>query len=76
MFKIIFYIFLIITFSFSCSTPKVVKNNFSNYNKAIISNNGDILIKSNINVKKQAKDSILTNVFKEMIAKDIKKSRV
>ena len=54
----------------------VVLNNFSNYNKAIISNNGDILIKSNINVKKQAKDSILTNVFKEMIAKDIKKSRV
>ena len=35
----------------------------------------DILYK-NPNIKLEKKDSILTNVFKQMIANDIKKNRV
>ena len=36
----------------------------------------NIIIKTKINIKKEKKDSILTNVFKEIIANDIKKNRV
>lgn len=50
--------------------------NFANFEKPIIKNNGDILIKNITNVKLEKKDSILTNVFKQMIANDIKKNRV
>ena len=53
-----------------------VLSDFSDYEKAIINHNGDIIIKSKVNVKKEKKDSILTNVFKEIIANDIKKNRV
>ena len=44
-----------------------------NYEKAIKVNNGDILIR---NKNKKKKDSLLTNVFKEIIRNDIKKKRV
>ncbi|MDB4238883.1 hypothetical protein N9835_00870 [Alphaproteobacteria bacterium] len=44
-----------------------------NYEKAIRVNNGDILIR---NKNKKKNDSLLTNVFKEMIRNDIKKKRV
>ena len=50
--------------------------NFANFEKPIIKNNGDILIKNITNIKLEKKDSILTNVFKQMIANDIKKNRV
>ena len=50
--------------------------NFVNFEKPIIKNNGDILIKNITNIKLEKKDSILTNVFKQMIANDIKKNRV
>ena len=50
--------------------------NFANFEKPIIKNNGDILIKNITNIKLEKKDSILTNVFKKMIANDIKKNRV
>ena len=53
-----------------------ILSDFSDYEKAIINHNGDIIIKSKVNVKKEKKDSILTNVFKEIIANDIKKNRV
>ena len=49
---------------------------FSDYEKPTVNYNGDIVIKSKINIKKEKKDSILTNVFKEIIANDIKKNRV
>ena len=51
-------------------------SNFSDYEKAVIKSNGDIIIKSKINIKKEKKDSILTNIFKDIIANDIKKNRV
>ena len=50
--------------------------NYANFEKPIIKNNGDILIKNVTNIKLEKKDSILTNVFKQMIANDIKKNRV
>ena len=50
--------------------------NFANFEKPIIKNNGDILIKNITNIKLEKKDSILTNVFKQMIENDIKKNRV
>ena len=53
-----------------------ILDNFSEYEKGIINFNGDIIIKNKINNKKEKKDSILTNVFKEIIANDIKKNRV
>ena len=49
--------------------------NFANFEKPIIKNNGDILIKNITNIKLEKKDSILTNVFKQMIANDIKKKQ-
>ena len=53
-----------------------ILSDFSDYEKATVNHNGDIVIKSKINIKKEKKDSILTNVFKEIIANDIKKNRV
>ena len=53
-----------------------ILSNFSDYEKATVNYNGDIVIKTKINIKKEKKDSILTNVFKEIIANDIKKNRV
>jgi len=50
--------------------------NYANFEKPIIKNNGDILIKNVTNIKLEKKDSILTNLFKQMIANDIKKNRV
>ena len=53
-----------------------ILSKFSNYENAKINYNGDIVIKNIKNIKKERKDSILTNVFKEIIANDIKKNRV
>ena len=52
-----------------------ILSKFSNYENAKINYNGDIVIKNKNNIKKERKDSILTNVFKEIIANDIKKNR-
>ena len=51
----------------------IIISDTENYEKAITVNNGDILIR---NKNKKKKDSLLTNVFKEMIRNDIKKKRV
>ena len=53
-----------------------ILSDFSDYEKATVNYNGDIVIKTKINIKKEKKNSILTNVFKEIIANDIKKNRV
>jgi hypothetical protein len=53
-----------------------ILRDFSDYEKPTVNYNGDIVIKSKINLKKEKKDSILTNLFKEIIANDIKKNRV
>ena len=51
----------------------IIISDTENYEKAITVNNGDILIR---NKNKKRKDSLLTNVFKEIIRNDIKKKRV
>ena len=51
----------------------IIISDTENYEKAITVNNGDILIRKK---NKKKKDSLLTNVFKEIIRNDIKKKRV
>ena len=51
----------------------IIISDTENYEKAIKVNNGDIMIR---NKNKKKKDSVLTNVFREMIRNDIKKKRV
>ena len=51
----------------------IIISDTENYEKAITVNNGDILIR---NKNKNMKDSLLTNVFREIIRNDIKKKRV
>ena len=53
-----------------------ILSDYSDFEKAIINHNGDVVIKTKINIKKEKKNSVLTNVFKEIIANDIKKNRV
>ena len=50
--------------------------NFSNYEKSFKNNNGDILIRKKLTLRKSNQSSILTNIFKEIIKNDLKKNRV
>ena len=43
-----------------------ILSDFSDYEKATLNYNGDIVIKTKINIKKEKKDSILTNLFKSL----------
>ena len=54
----------------------IVLNEFKNFEKAEINSQGDIIIKNKITIKNQSRESILTNVFKQIIDNDIKKNRV
>ena len=54
----------------------IVLNEFKNFEKAEINSQGDIIIKNKINKKNKGRESILTNVFKQIINDDIKKNRV
>ena len=53
-----------------------VLNEFKNFEKAKINSQGDIIIKNKITIKNKSRESILTNVFKQIINDDIKKNRV
>ena len=54
----------------------LILNDFENFDKPYLNDQGDIIIrrKSIRRIKKE--NSILTNVFKQIIADDIKKNRV
>ena len=54
----------------------IVLNEFKNFEKAKINSQGDIIIKNKITIKNESRESILTNVFKQIINDDIKKNRV
>ena len=54
----------------------IVLNEFKNFEKAKINSQGDIIIKNKITIKNKSRESILTNVFKQIINDDIKKNRV
>ena len=53
-----------------------VLNEFENFEKAKINSQGDIIIKNKLTIKNKSRESILTNVFKQIINDDIKKNRV
>ena len=53
-----------------------ILNDFKDFEQAIVNNNGDIVIRKK-NTKRKSNDiSFLTNIFKEIIKKDLKKNRV
>ena len=54
----------------------IVLNEFKNFEEAKINSQGDIIIKNKITIKNKSRESILTNVFKQIIKDDIKKNRV
>ena len=53
-----------------------ILNDFHDFDKPFLNNNGDIIIQKKTN-KIVSKDiSVLTNIFKEIIKNDVKKNRV
>ena len=54
----------------------LILNDFENFDKPSLNEQGDIIIRNNANRRTKKKNIILTNVFKQIIAADIKKNRV
>ena len=52
---------------------KVLKE-FHSFDKPFVNNNGDIIIQKKITKRKTNDISILTNIFKEIIKNDVKKT--
>ena len=53
-----------------------ILNDFKDFEQAILNKNGDIVIRKKNTKRKSNDSSILTNIFKEIIKKDLKKNRV
>ena len=53
----------------------LVLSEFKNYEKAFIDFKGDIIIKNKFKKTSKKEKLILTNIFREIIANDIKKNR-
>ena len=54
----------------------LILNDFENFDKPFLNDRGDIIIRNNKIRKNKKENSILTNVFRQIIAEDIKKNRV
>ena len=54
----------------------LILNDFENFDKPYLNDKGDIIIRNKTIRRTKKENSILTNVFKEIIAADIKKNRV
>ena len=54
----------------------LILNDFENFDKPSLNDQGDIIIRNKTIKKTKKENSILTNVFKQIIADDIKKNRV
>ena len=54
----------------------IILKDFENFEEAKMNLQGDITIKRKDIFKKKGKRSVLTDVFKQIIANDIKKNRV
>ena len=54
----------------------LILNDFENFEKPFVNDQGDIVIMNKINRKSKRDNNILTNVFKQIISNDIKKNRV
>ena len=53
----------------------IVLSEFKDYEQAFIDFKGDIIIKNKVKITPKKEKIILTNIFKEIIANDIKKNR-
>ena len=53
-----------------------ILDDFKDFERAIVNNNGDIVIRKKNTKRKSNDSSFLTNIFKEIIKKDLKKNRV
>ena len=51
-----------------------ILNDFEDFEKPFTNNSGDIIIRKKLIIKKTNDSSILTNIFKEMIKNDVKKT--
>ena len=54
----------------------LILNDFENFDKPYLNDKGDIIIRNKTIRRTKKENSILTNVFKQIIAADIKKNRV
>ena len=54
----------------------LILNDFENFDKPSLNDQGDIIIRNKTIRRTKKENSILTNVFKQIIAADIKKNRV
>ena len=54
----------------------LILNDFANFDKPSLNDQGDIIIRNKTIRRTKKENSILTNVFKQIIADDIKKNRV
>ena len=53
----------------------LILSEFKDYEQAFVDFRGDIIIKNKVKKTPKKEKSILTNIFKEIIANDIKKNR-
>ena len=51
-----------------------ILDDFKDFEQAIVNNNGDIVIRKKNTKRKSNDSSFLTNIFKEIIKKDLKKT--
>ena len=54
----------------------LILNDFANFDKPSLNDQGDIIIRNKTIRRTKKENSVLTNVFKQIIADDIKKNRV
>ena len=54
----------------------LILNDFENFDRPFLNDQGDIIIRNKKIRKNRKENSVLTNVFKQIIAEDIKKNRV
>ena len=54
----------------------LILNDFENFDKPSLNDQGDIIIRNKAIRRTKKENSVLTNVFKQIIADDIKKNRV
>ena len=54
----------------------LILNDFENFDKPSLNDKGDIIIRNKTIRRTKKENSILTHVFKQIIAADIKKNRV
>ena len=54
----------------------LILNDFENFDKPFLNSEGHIIIRNKKIRRNKKENSVLTNVFKQIIAEDIKKNRV